>query len=155
LLLQQQKKGFLVAEGSSSDCMKSCESIYSSLSTCVATVLFEPGKVQIMGLPDKKEKVDKKVPAQCVGKNTSCKADLPVNYQRCMASSSNPAKDCKALKSEVDDCKGCPQLEAKYLTQYQAFVGGCMAQLNAYYTGTHPTAGVAVFPGPKGCKLHE
>jgi len=152
-LLQQHERGFLAAESSSSDCMGNCQSMHSSLSTCVATVLFEPGKVQLMGLPGKKEE-EKKVPVQCVGEKSPCKAELPVNYQKCMASSSKPTKDCKALKTEVDDCKDCPQLNAKYLTQYQAFVGGCMAQLHAYRLATNPKAGVAAVPGPKGCKMH-
>jgi len=152
-LLQQHQQGFLAAESNSSDCMKSCQSMQNSLSTCVATVLFEPGKVQMMGLPDKKEK-EKEVPAQCTGEHSPCKAELPVTYQKCMAASSSPAKDCKVLKSDMNDCKGCPQMDAKYLTQYQAFVGGCMAQLNAYWQATHPKAGVAAVPGPKGCELH-
>eukprot|EP00419_Tripos_fusus_P000848 CAMPEP_0172672488 /NCGR_PEP_ID=MMETSP1074-20121228/11580_1 /TAXON_ID=2916 /ORGANISM="Ceratium fusus, Strain PA161109" /LENGTH=257 /DNA_ID=CAMNT_0013489685 /DNA_START=52 /DNA_END=825 /DNA_ORIENTATION=- len=152
-LLQQQEQSFLSAQRGASDCMKSCQSVQSSLSTCVATVLFEPGKVQLMGLPDKKRK-EKKVPPQCEGESSPCKAELPVNYQKCMATSSKKGKDCEALKTNVNDCKGCPQMEAQYLTQYQAFVGGCLAQLNAYRTATHPKAGVAAIPGPKGCEMH-
>lgn len=148
--LLDRKQNFL-AVGSSRDCGTSCQNFQESLSSCVAMILFEPGKVAAMGIPDKNKAP---LPAHCEAMNTTCMPDLPIRYQKCMAKSSKPSQECKLLKTDFEECKGCPQVEGKFLSQYHAFVGGCMAQLNAYWQATHPHAGVAAIPGASGCTVH-
>lgn len=45
----------LINMHSQGDCLKSCGNFQSSLSSCVATIMFEPGKVAAMGIPKKGE----------------------------------------------------------------------------------------------------
>lgn len=133
------------------DCNSSCSNFQESLSSCVATILFEPGKVAVMGAPG--HTTPAPPPAYCAG-NATCLPDLAIHYQRCVAKSKKPSKDCQALKMQMADCKGCPELQSGYLSQYHTFVGGCMSQLNAYWQATHPQAGIAALPGSAGCSVH-
>lgn len=144
------------------DCEKSCENFQGSLSSCVATILFEPGKVVNMGMPDGKAK--KSVPEICISRNTSCLPDLPLEHQRCVSHKASkvlgskvPAEvdaKCEKVKLDMDFCKDCPQLHEDYTSHYHSFVGGCMDQLNAYHAATHPDAGYAAIPGATGCTVH-
>mmetsp|Transcript_75890 Transcript_75890/g.226242 ORF Transcript_75890/g.226242 Transcript_75890/m.226242 type:complete len:292 (+) Transcript_75890:52-927(+) len=133
------------------DCNSSCANFQESLSSCVATILFEPGKVAVMGIPSGNSPTP---PAHCTAANATCMPDLPIRYQRCVAKAAKPARDCKVLKLDMEDCKDCPQLEGTYLSKYHSFVGGCMDQLNAYWQATHPGAGGAALPGSAGCSVH-
>mmetsp|Transcript_29953 Transcript_29953/g.95588 ORF Transcript_29953/g.95588 Transcript_29953/m.95588 type:complete len:264 (-) Transcript_29953:36-827(-) len=137
--------------GSRRDCPTSCKNFQESLSSCVAKILFEPGKVAAMGMP---EETPAKSPAHCNGEHTACLPDLPLRYQKCLSKASQPSKECNMLKTDVEDCQDCPQLNPTYLSQYQSFVGGCMSQLHAYHQATHPDAGSAALPGAAGCNVH-
>mmetsp|Transcript_55871 Transcript_55871/g.149564 ORF Transcript_55871/g.149564 Transcript_55871/m.149564 type:complete len:289 (-) Transcript_55871:87-953(-) len=133
------------------DCNSSCSNFQESLSSCVATILFEPGKVAVMGVPSQTTPAP---PAHCAAANATCMPDLPIRYQKCVAKAAKPSKDCQVLKTEMADCKGCPEVESGFLSQYHVFVGGCLSQLNAYWQATHPQAGVAALPGSSGCSVH-
>jgi len=160
-----KKKLFLMDVDSQDQkgCMKSCKNFQKSLSSCVANIMFEPGKIAAMGIPKKGQK---KAPSICTGKDTPCQPDLEINHQKCLGHKTKatldarykvPAKvaqDCKFLKSAMDDCKSCPQRQGNYRNQYTTFVGGCMDQLNSYWQATHPHAGVAALPGASSCKVH-
>mmetsp|Transcript_49788 Transcript_49788/g.115574 ORF Transcript_49788/g.115574 Transcript_49788/m.115574 type:complete len:267 (+) Transcript_49788:1-801(+) len=133
------------------DCDLSCHNFQGSLSSCVATILFEPGKVAVMGALGQDKPAP---PSHCLARNTSCMPDLPVRYQRCVAKAVKLHQECSALKAHVKDCSGCPQLEGTYVSEYHTFVGGCKDQLNAYWQATHPQAGMAALPEATGCKVH-
>lgn len=146
------------------ECEASCKNFQASLSSCVATILFEPGKVNAMGLP--KAGNAKAPPAHCVGKDSPCIVkDLDVQYQKCMIHKTKKAlnrdhkvaedeeRRCNMVKMDMEHCKDCPQ-GAAVQSQYTAFVGGCMDQLNAYHQATHPQAKIAAIPGAKGCTVH-
>lgn len=136
---------------SDGDCLASCKNFQRSLSSCVSTILFEPGKLAGMA-PQKQE--TSKLPSQCSARNTVCMPDLTIRYQKCLARAAKPQKTCDVLKAHVDMCKDCPQLGDNYVSHYHAFVGGCMDQLNAYWQATHPEAGLAAIPGASGCAVH-
>jgi len=144
-------KLFGTKQNNTKDCMSSCANFQESLTNCVAKILFEPGKVAAMGIPDKSQPTG---PALCSIKNTHCLPDLKINYQKCLSKASSPSKDCANLKASVDECKDCPQLQENYLSHYHAFTGGCMDQLNAYWQATHPSAKEAAVPGAAGCAVH-
>lgn len=132
------------------DCMTSCSNFKKSLTTCVATILFEPGHIATMnggpsGLPEKD------VPELCTAKDTPCMPDLTARYQRCIA---RGCAQLKALKADMDHCHKCPQQSDGYVSHYASFVGGCKAQLGAYHQATHPDAGDAAIPGASGCSVH-
>lgn len=147
-LLQHRSTG----ASNSSDCMQSCENFQNSLTSCVATILFEPGKVAAMGIPSNKP--EPKAPAICTATKTSCMPDLAVRYQKCI-SSAGKLSECKKLKVEVEECKDCPTQQQNFQSHYHSFVGGCMDQLHAYWAATHPRHGAAVaIPGATGCKVH-
>lgn len=145
-------------------CLDSCASFQSSLSSCVATIMFEPGKVANMGMP---EEDAPKGPEICTGKDTPCLPDLEIRAQRCIlhkAKSKLSAAgrlqgkhevpdECGMIEMHMDDCKECPQITQTTQTQYAAFVGGCIDQLNAYYQATHPTGGKAI-PNETGCSVN-
>jgi hypothetical protein len=139
------------ANSTRKDCQTSCSKFQTSLTECVAMILFEPGKVAAMGIPETNKPA---APAHCTSKHTGCMPDLRVQYQKCMSKSSNPAHACKSLKTSVEDCKDCPQLEETYMSHYHSFVGGCMDQLNAYWQATHPSAQEVALPGAAGCTVH-
>jgi len=146
------------------DCLESCDNFQHSLSSCVATVLFEPGKVVAMGMPD--GAAAKKSASQiCTSRNTSCMPDLPFEHQKCISAragrvlgktmSKETEMACERVKMDMEDCKDCPQLSPEYTSHYHSFVGGCMDQLNAYWAATHPNAGPhAAIPGASGCTVH-
>jgi hypothetical protein len=145
------------------ECEASCKNFQESLSSCVATILFEPGKVNAMGLPKGKAPAP---PAHCVEKDSPCMPDLPVQYQKCMVHKTKKAlnrdhkvaeedeRRCNMIKMDMEHCKDCPQAKGGFQSQYTAFVGGCMDQLNAYHQATHPQAKIAAIPGAKGCTVH-
>eukprot|EP00428_Durinskia_dybowskii_P025973 CAMPEP_0170237384 /NCGR_PEP_ID=MMETSP0116_2-20130129/18442_1 /TAXON_ID=400756 /ORGANISM="Durinskia baltica, Strain CSIRO CS-38" /LENGTH=363 /DNA_ID=CAMNT_0010488187 /DNA_START=100 /DNA_END=1189 /DNA_ORIENTATION=- len=134
------------------DCETSCANFQESLTSCVATILFEPGKVAAMGIPGEGASAP---PAHCTSKATGCMPDLPLRYQACLAKAEHSANECKVWKDRVEECKDCPQLSDNYLSHYHAFVGGCMDQLNSYWQATSPGAGASAIPGAAGCKVHE
>lgn len=145
-------------------CMESCANFQASLSSCVATILFEPGKVAAMGAP-KETGSTAVVPAVCTQKDTPCMPDLELRHQKCSKHKTREvvhgvkADDavkvqCKVTASDFDLCKDCPQLQDGYQSEYHAFTGGCMAQLNAYWQATHPSAVNASLPGASGCTVH-
>eukprot|EP00397_Hematodinium_sp_SG-2012_P060937 GEMP01079998.1.p1 GENE.GEMP01079998.1~~GEMP01079998.1.p1 ORF type:complete len:204 (+),score=40.16 GEMP01079998.1:176-787(+) len=74
------------------DCMNSCKNFQSSLSECLATIIFDSGAIAVM------------------------KENQP--------------------------------------SKYNSFVGGCMAQLQAYHTATKPMNGASILPGASGCTVH-
>jgi hypothetical protein len=145
------------------ECETSCENFEESLSSCMATVLFNPGQVAAMGMPDASAKP---APAHCTGKDTTCMPDVPILHQKCLIHKTKKTIDssykapeetvaqCEAIARNYEDCKDCPQLSEGYTGHYHAFVGGCMAQLHAYHTATEPGAGVAAIPGATGCLVH-
>lgn len=135
---------------STKDCMSSCTNFQESLTSCVATILFEPGKVAAMGIPDKSKPA---APAHCTAK-AGCMPDLKIQYQKCISKATSPGKDCQTLKASVSDCKDCPQLGENALSLYHTYTGGCMDQLNAYWQATHPSAKEAAVPGAAGCAVH-
>jgi len=148
--------------GSRGDCEKSCANFQQGLSSCVATILFDPGKVVNMGMPNGKAG---HVPRMCTARNTHCMPDLPFQHQQCISHKAgkvlgkNMSKEtemkCKMVKMDYEDCKDCPQLSPEYTSHYHSFVGGCMDQLNAYWAATHPQAGKhAAIPGASGCTVH-
>jgi len=159
---KEGKKLFLQEE-SDGDCVKSCENFQASLSSCVATIMIEPGKTAAMGLPKKGGKAPAAI---CTKKDTPCMPDLEVNHQRCLGHKTKKAldkgykmpgtlaQDCKMLKLNLEDCKNCPQLAAGGQSAYAAFTGGCMDQLNSYWQATHPNAGKSAIPGATGCTVH-
>jgi len=144
-------------------CASSCERFKKGLSSCVATILFEPGKVAAMGMPKKA----KKAAAICTKRTTPCQPELPIKHQRCLghntkrvldASYKVPAqvaRECKLIKMNMESCKKCPQLQDNYGSKYTAFTGGCLDQLHAYWQATHPEAGESAIPGAKGCTVHR
>jgi len=138
----------------SASCRTSCKNYQVGLSECVAKILFEPGQVAVMGIPDQSGKATPKPDPICTDKKTDCKPELPIDFQRCIAKEKNPAKDCKLLKKTMEDCKDCPQLKSDHMTQYNAFVGGCMSQLHAYWQATHPDAKGFAIAGAGGCQVH-
>jgi len=148
-------------------CMKSCTNFQKSLSTCVGTIMFEPGKLAVMG----KKKHNGPPPDEiCTVKDTPCMPDLPIKMQRCHAAHTKrrlqgaenaerlfagfDMETCKNILKDYDDCKECPQLKQAGGTAYTTFVGGCMDQLNAYWQATHPRAGKHAIPGATGCTVH-
>jgi len=159
----KSKKLFLQDDiQSEGDCLKSCGNFQDSLSTCVATIMFEPGKTAAMGIPKTGPKPD----AICTKKDSPCMPDLEINHQKCLGHKTKKVLDkgykipdeiaqgCKMIKMNLPDCKKCPQLQDNSQSQYAAFTGGCMDQLNAYWQATHPTAGTSAIPGAKGCTVH-
>jgi hypothetical protein len=153
----------LINMNSKADCLKSCGNFQSSLSNCVATIMFEPGKVAAMGIPKKGGPAPAEI---CTKKDTPCMPDLAVNHQKCLGHKTKSVLDrsykipdevsqsCKFMKLNMEDCKKCPQLQDKYQSQYATFTGGCMDQLNAYWQATHPEAGKTAIPGATGCTVH-
>lgn len=151
-----------VSKHGTADCMTSCANFQKSLSSCVATIMFEPGKLAVMGKPPAHKPPAPKV---CTQRNTTCLPDLPVEHQKCLAHKTRevihgkkPSEDvknrCFRLAMDMEDCKGCPQLGDNYQSKYHTFVGGCMDQLNAYWQATHPAAKQAAIPGATGCTVH-
>jgi len=152
----------LKAQATMKDCQASCTKFQDSLSSCVAKLLFEPGQVATMGMPSGKKKP---APEFCTKKDTSCLPDLPIRVQKCQSHETRKVlyneaipddkkRECTLLKSDLEDCKDCPQLQDNYGSQYTTFVGGCMDQLNAYWQATNPTAKVHAIAGATGCKVH-
>lgn len=151
---------------SKKDCMASCHNFQDSLSTCVATILFEPGKMATMGGAPARPGA-KATPEHCLAKDTPCLPDLAVRHQRCLSHNTKVALDashkipddvkrsCDMLKFDMDTCKDCPQLAEGYGGEYHAFVGGCMDQLNAYWQASHPNGGNQAIPGSSGCSVHS
>lgn len=140
-------------------CLASCGNFQKSLSSCVTTILFEPGKVASMGLS---EESAPKGPEICTKKDSPCSPDLNVRSQKCLGHKTKRKlsggkheipDDCGAgLEMDLENCKKCPQLGSAHLSQYHTFVGGCMDQLNAYWQATHPHG--ATVPGATGCTVH-
>jgi len=140
-------------------CLDSCANFQDNLSECVATVLFEPGKLRNMGAPEP----GREKPAEiCIEKDTRCMPDLEVRYQRCLLHKSKNRLDkdhkvpenCDMIEMDLEDCKDCPQIKDGFQSHYTAFVGGCVDQLNAYWQAVHPNAGKSAIPGATGCKVH-
>jgi len=152
-----------VANNTKSNCQNSCTNFQASLSSCVATILFEPGKVAAMGLP---KDGAPKAPEHCLKKDSPCMPDLPFKVQRCLGHKTKkklyPNKlvpeetevQCKMDKMNMEDCKDCPQMKGNFVSVYHTFAGGCMSQLHAYWQASHPGAGIAAVPGATGCKVH-
>lgn len=126
-------------------CQRSCKNFQESLSECVATVLFKKGQFATHDL------VPNDVPAHCTEKDTPCLPHLKLKYQKCVAET---CSDIEKLKSEVDKCSECPNFGDQGTMKFQAYIGGCMDQLNAYHQATHPDAGPARLPGATGCQVH-
>lgn len=138
-------------------CMDSCKKFQESLTTCISTVIFEPGKIATM-----KGKKPPKEDAVC-GTST-CMPSLAVDYQKCtlikagkvVGSSSGEKKEpevpggCKQIRKDWDECKACNKYKELGGSKYTAFVGGCIDQLNAYYQASHPSAGAHAVPGATG-----
>lgn len=141
-------------------CETSCTNFKESLSSCVAMLIFEPGKVAAMGMP----KDSAPAPEHCTQKHTPCMPELPLNHQKCIGHKTKSkisnyqvpddiASNCQKVKSDMEFCAGCPQLKGGNAGHYEAFVGGCMTQLHLYYAATDPSAGVAAINmGENGCK---
>lgn len=143
------------------DCLDSCANFQDSLSGCVATILFDHGKLSNMGMPDGEDSQ----PAAdeiCTKRDSPCMPDLEVRAQKCIIHKSKKVIDgdhkvpleCGMTKMHYEECKNCPQLTQNYQTQYASFTGGCMDQLNAYHAAVHPGAGDSAIPGASGCKVH-
>jgi len=143
-------------------CMDSCKKFQDSLSTCLATVIFEPGKLAVM-----KGKKPPKEDQVCG--TTTCMPDLSIMYQQCtlikagkvIGSSSGEKKEpeytggCKQIRTDWDECKNCNKYKELGGSKYTAFVGGCLDQLNAYWQASHPQAGATAVPGATGdCTVH-
>lgn len=134
-----------------SDCLKSCENFQKSLTTCVAKILFEPGKVAAMGIPG--DAPQPKAQAICTVEGV-CMPDLAIRYQKCL-STMDHSEDCEKLEKEMEECKDCPSQQENFQSHYHAFVGGCMDQLHAYWSASHPGQGPEVaVPGATGCQVH-
>lgn len=146
--------------GPTPECLESCENFKTSLSGCVAKILFEPGQIATM-MPD--------VPAEgaeiCTIPDTPCLPDLPIQHQHCVADgaaaraignalTSEREAECSQFEANMEECKDCPQVAGMYDSEYFTFVGGCMDQLNAYHAATHPQAQGAALPGAVGCTVH-
>jgi len=162
LISKARRDSAALGLGAGRDCLASCGRFQESLSTCVATILFEPGRVASMGLP----KDEPAAPAHCREKSSPCLPDLPIEHQKCIAHKTKKVLDrshvvpeetqrrCDMIKIDMETCKDCPQSKDGFVSQYHAFVGGCMDQLNAYHQATHPQAGSAAIPGAAGCTVH-
>lgn len=137
--------------GTVGDCQTSCSNFQESLTECVAMILFEPGQVAAMGIPE--DGPTAPPPVYCRGEHTECVPDLQLQYQSCLTKTHEPS-ECKVLKTAVEGCKDCPQLSENYMSHYHAFVVGCMDQLNAYWQATNPAAGEAAILGATGCMVH-
>jgi len=160
---KEGKKKLFLQDESEGDCVKSCGKFQESLSTCVATIMFEPGKTAAMGVPKKGGKAPAAI---CTQKDSPCMPDLEINHQKCLGHRTKKVLDkgykipdgisqgCKFIKMNLKDCKKCPQLKQNGQSEYAAFTGGCMDQLNAYWQATHPGAGKSAIPGATGCKVH-
>jgi len=142
-------------------CQQSCANFQKSLSTCVSMILYDQGQIASMGAP----KAAKKAAAICTEKKTPCMPDLPIRHQKCAKHRTqaviHPGKgegvsqECKLLESNMEDCKDCPALNGDGGSQYAAFTGGCMDQLNAYWTASnYGVAGQSAIPAEQGCKIH-
>lgn len=146
------------------DCENSCANFKDSLSSCVANILFEPGKVASMGMP---EESSASVPSHCSSKDTPCLPALPVSHQKCIGQKTKATLnheyeipedvkvDCDGIEENIDYCKDCPQMKESFSGHFTAYVGGCMSQLHTYYAATDPANGnAAVSIGESGCKPH-
>merc|ERR1719213_916988 len=80
-LLQTEKTAAQELEQLRKGCMESCGKFQESLSSCVGTVLFEPGQLAVMA--PKKDAGE--MPEHCVAVNATCLPDLPVKYQTCVS----------------------------------------------------------------------
>jgi hypothetical protein len=142
-------------------CTKSCKAFQSSLSSCVATIMFDKGKLS----PPKM--VKKKGAAVCTMKNSPCLPDLAIQHQTCLRHRTAKVLDnsykvpdddaaaCKMIADNMEDCKDCPQLADDYSSHYVAFTGGCMDQLHAYWQATNfQAAGRFALPMGTGCQIH-
>merc|ERR1712232_852957 len=105
-------------EAHGSDCLASCKNFQETLSSCVAKLLFEPGQVAGMGAPDPAAPKPADI---CTQKDTPCLPDLEQQYQNCLKDQTaavlkgsevgaNEKRMCKTMKSDLEDCKGCPQM---------------------------------------------
>jgi len=142
-----------------SACMESCKAFQSSFSGCVATILFDHGKLS----PDLTHK--NKGPAICAEKDSVCKPDLAIRHQRCVKHRTAKVLDntvapeevataCKLIAEQMEACQDCPQLTDDYGSHYAAFTGGCMDQMHAYRQATAEQAGLAKMPSETGaCKI--
>lgn len=146
--------------GPTPECLESCENFKTSLSSCVAKILFEPGQVATMmpAAPAAGAEI-------CTIPETPCLPDLPIQHQHCVADGaaaramgetlpSEREAECGQFETNMEDCKDCPQVAGMYDSEYFNFVGGCMDQLNAYHAATHPRAQSAALPGATGCAVH-
>lgn len=159
-----RKRVYLFNTRSKDECQQSCMNFQESLSSCVATIMFEPGKTAAMGLSKSDGTTS---PEICTRKDSPCMPDLPVKKQKCLGHKTKatldheyeiPAQvsqDCKMITMHLEECKSCPQMQDNYRSQYTAFTGGCMDQLNAYWQATHPKAGSSAIPGANGCTVHK
>merc|ERR1719389_971908 len=92
---------------SQSNCLKSCENFQESLSTCVATIMFEPGKTAAMGIPKK----DGKKPAEiCTKKDSPCMPDLEINHQKCLGHNTKRVLD-KGYDIPKEISTGCKMIK--------------------------------------------
>lgn len=144
------------------DCEKSCNNFKRTLSSCVANMIFEPGKVAAMGKP----KDEKPGPEVCTAKDTPCQPNLELNHQKCVLQNvrvkqggytmpDDIKRQCEIIKTDMDQCQECPQLSPGYSGAYTHYVGSCIDQLHAYYVATDPSAGNATIDmGETGCKPH-
>jgi len=162
------KVSLLDLSQSKTKCVQSCENFKKTFSTCVSTIIFEPGKLTNMGMPKKGGNLRKKIPEVCTQEDTHCMPDLAIRYQRCKhhrtQSLLNPAyvvpddaKDsCHFIEDDYEECKDCPQLSEDYLTQYAAFTGGCMEQMHSYRKAAQPLNAVSGIPRETGqCSISQ
>lgn len=140
------------------NCMTTCRKFQEGLSSCVGTIMFEPGSLAKMGAGDDS---GADAPDVCTKKDTSCLPDLPLKYQRCLSKSTHAVLDgkkfedeeCATLASDFEDCSDCPIYKQNPM-EYISYVGGCKMRLNAYWQATHPHAGKHAHPGASGCMVH-
>lgn len=150
------------------ECIASCNNFQKSLSTCVATIMFDQGRIAAMAgkPPAKGPKICETQPETPL-EPSPCFPNLPIQNQMCAKhrtakilepsyeAPEGVAQSCKLIAEQMDECKDCPQLQGGYQTQYVAFTGGCMDQLNAYWTASnYGVAGEAALPSEQGCRVH-
>lgn len=145
-------------------CVQSCENFKKTFSTCVSTIIFQPGKLANMGMPTEDGSQRKKIPEVCTDKDTRCMPDLGIKRQRCIHHRTHsllnkdyvtPEEDrvaCPGIERDYEDCKDCPQMDEKYTTHYAAFTGGCLDQMHSYRTAAGPAPPFGI-PRETGCAM--
>lgn len=144
------------------DCVSSCQTFQESLSSCVATIMFDQGK-----LSPNNPLSGQKAAKICTQKDSPCMPTLSIEHQKCLRHRTakvldnsytvedDAAEACRVIADNYEECKDCPQLNDDYGSHYVAFTGGCMDQLHAYWQATNfYEAGDFALPMGEGCKVH-